>query len=299
MKLIYIIIAHGDPSLLVRLIDKLDSPESRFLIHVDKKTSKDVFIQYKHAFTTKANVIFLPRIRVYWGDFSIVQVEFNAMEFVRKNDFDYDYAILLSGSHYPIKRKETIDQFFQNNKGSIFLEHRSLPTDFSHPWALEEGGMGRVLYWHFTRYFWLEKMIFWHFRLFLEKNGLGMLLKRKYEFDLKLYGHSQWWCLDKAAIEYVSDFVNKNPKFINFFKFTHIPDEMLIQTILMNSGHKDRIINDNLTFVRWPTQVGIKSPCVLSRDDLKNLMQSHKLFARKFDYHGGQALLDGIDRVCQ
>ena len=297
MKLIYIIITHGDPVVLLRLISKLDAPESRFLIHVDKKTKADVFLQYEQVLNSKPNVIFLPRIPVYWGDFSIMQAEFNAMAFIREKGFEYDYAILLSGAHYPIKKKESITEYFQKNMGKIFLEYRALPTDSTHPWTIEEGGLGRVLYWHITRYFWLEKMIFWRLRPILKRFGLDGLLKRKYKFDLKLYGHSQWWCLDKVAVDYILDFVDKNNDFISFFKFTHVPDEMLIQTILLNSPHKDRIINDNLVYVKWPLKVGMKSPCILSRNDISLLVQSEKLFARKFDYNSDQGLFDEIDNI--
>jgi len=293
MKLIYIIITHGDPSLTLRLIDRLDSSENRFLVHVDKKTKDDIFLRYQQALDNRPNVVLIPRIPVYWGDFSIIQVEFSAMRFIQDSAFEYDYVILLSGAHYPIKKKEAINEYFQKNKGNIFLEYRTLPTDSTHPWAIEKGGMARILYWHMMRFYWVDARL--HY--VLNKLGLDWILKRKYEFDLKLYGHSQWWCLDKQAVDYILEFVNKNKEFISFFKYSKVPDEMLLQTILLNSPHGPRVINDNLVYLKWPARVGVKSPCILSRDDIPALAQTEKLFARKFDFKADPALFDQIDRV--
>jgi len=299
MKLIYIIIAHGEPSLALRMIDKLDGPENRFLIHVDKKTKQDIFLRYKQALENRPNVVFIPRIPVYWGDFSIMQVEFNAMALIRRNGYEYDFAILLSGAHYPIKTKEKISEYFQNKKGSIFLEYRALPTDSSHTWSIEDGGMRRILYWHITRHLWLETFIYRFIFPVLKKLMLESLLKRKYKLGLKPYGHSQWWCLDKAAIDYILDFADKNKEIISFFKHSHVPDEMMIQIILLNSPHKDRVINDNLVHIKWPAQAGSKSPCILSCNDISTLVRSDKLFARKFDQKADPGLFDEIDRKIQ
>jgi len=299
MKIIYIIITHGEPSHFFRLIEKLDGPDNRFIVHVDQKTKDDIFLRYKQVLNNRSNIMFIPRIPVYWGDFSIIEVEFNAMTFIRENGFEYDYAILISGAHYPIKSKEAINEYLCKNKGSLFLEHNALPTGPTHPWTVEEGGMNRILYWHFMQHPLLEYLIFWRLLPILKRLRLNGFLKRKYKFDLKLFGGSQWWCLDKAAIDYILNFVEKNKELISFFKFSKIPDEMLIQIILMNSPHKDRIINENLVYLRWPSRIGEPSPCLVSLDELSTLAQSNKLFARKFDDTSDQRLFDEIDRVCK
>ncbi len=296
MKFIYIIIAHEEPALVSRMVQRLDGPESRFLIHVDKKTKPDIFRRYQEAFKGKTNVELLARMEVYWGDFSIVQVELNAMAFIREKNFDFDYVLLLSGTHYPIKSKQAIQEYFEKNKGHLFLEYWKLPTSMHH-WDMEEGGMGRLCYWHLMRLPFLEHLMYWRLRPFLKKIGLNGIIQRRYVFDLQPYGGWQWWCLDKEAVEYILEFVSTHQKFVSFFRFTLVPDETFIHTVLLNSSQKDRIINDNLVYSRWPSEK-FPHPCPLSRQELGLMAGSEKLFARKLDYAADPGFFDAIDHAC-
>ncbi len=54
------------------------------------------------------NIRFTKRQNVYWGDFNIVRAMLNCIETLAESEFDYDYAISLSGQDYPLKSPEEI-----------------------------------------------------------------------------------------------------------------------------------------------------------------------------------------------
>jgi hypothetical protein len=85
---------------------------------------------------------------------------------------------------------------------------------------------------------------------------------------------------------------------VNFFRWVDVPDELFFQTILMNSSLKERIINDDLRYIAWK-DLESGSPAILKLDDFDQMMQSPKLFARKFDMTVDAEVLDLIDRALE
>lgn len=112
---------------------------------------------------------------------------------------------------------------------------------------------------------------------------------------LKPCGGSQWWCLSREALEYLSGFLDNNPKVLRFFKGVPIPDEMSFQTLLHSSPFQQAVVSDDLHYVDFdrpnPTY-----PRILDKTDVDRLRASAKLFARKFDIARGAGIFDLIDR---
>ena len=57
---------------------------------------------------------------------------------------------------------------------------------------------------------------------------------------------------------------------------------------------KDTVLNDNLRYIDW-SKKGVPLPTILTVEDADNLLNSSKLFARKFDIESNEAILDLID----
>jgi hypothetical protein len=75
--------------------------------------------------------------------------------------------------------------------------------------------------------------------------------------------------------------VGDHPEFVSFFRRVFIPDERFFQTILVNSELRNRILNDDLRYMRWTADGA--GPEVLRVDDFDGLRDTDSLFARKFD----------------
>jgi hypothetical protein len=95
------------------------------------------------------------------------------------------------------------------------------------------------------------------------------------------------------CVSYVHDWVGAHPEYVRFFQRVHVPDEMFFQSIVMNSPFRDRVAPDDLRYIDW--RADSDSPAVLTSADFDRLMESGKLFARKFDPTLDREVLDRID----
>jgi hypothetical protein len=95
------------------------------------------------------------------------------------------------------------------------------------------------------------------------------------------------------AVSFVHHYVRDHPEFASVFRRVFIPDELFFQTILVNSELRNRIVNDDLRYIRW-TATG-SGPEVLLVDDFDRLRDTESLFARKFDQGADGRVLDLIE----
>jgi len=300
MKIAYIILAHKYPEQLARLVRQLNSDDVSFFIHIDKKTRRAIYQQVVDQFKEFENVFFIKRQRSRWGSFECVKATLEGIKAVVETEVDFDYVIHLSGQDYPIKSREQIERFLEENKGKEFLEYFPLPCS---KW--KTGGLRRLEYWHFS---WNkidisipEKREF--------KSRIATILysllilplptRPKFPEEFPLYGGSFFWCLTGKCIKWIDTFVNQNPNFVNRFKYTYIPDEEFYQTLLMSSPFRNKIISDDLKYKEWGNDVNASHPKILEKTDFQKLKESKSLFARKFDATVDTDVLDMIDALSE
>ncbi len=96
----YLIMAHNEFHMLKKLLTELDDERNDIYIHIDKKT-KYVDESVIASWVKKSGVIFIPRMRIYWGHISIVKCELNLLRAAVKGN--YHYYHLLSGVDFPLK----------------------------------------------------------------------------------------------------------------------------------------------------------------------------------------------------
>lgn len=276
MRLAHLILVHNNPQQLERLILRLSSKSSDVYIHIDKKAESKFF---KHLMSLP-NVYFIKKtISVGWGDYSMVQATVNSMQEIITTNKDYSHINLLSAQDYPLKRLTIIENYLFQNNNKSFIEYKSIDEDW-----LE--GKNR-----FTSYF-IRGIEFWG-RWRLEHLLNYILPIRKIPNNLKPYGYSQWITITPTCAEYVINYLKQYPKVRRFFKMSFGADETLIHTILLNSEHKNSIVNDNLRYIEFNRKED--HPKVLTINDADKLMESGKFFARKFSKAIDFQVLDYID----
>jgi len=278
MKLAYLILVHNQPEQLKRLVDRLSAPGVHFYIHVDRKADIKKFIpvlELKQVFYVRK------REKVHWGAYSIVQATINGFEEIIKADIDYDYITLLSGQDYPLKSNEKIQEFFKLNPGKAFMEFYSVEDVWKE-------AIPRLQHYYLTNYPFsgstkIEKLIN---RFFPNRRP-----PKGYIF----VGRSQWFSITLEQAKYITNFLKAHQKIKRFLQFTWGSDEFVLQTILFNSRFKDQMVNDNLRFIDWSE--GKASPKTFTIADADELLQTEKLFARKFNQSIDSAILDFLDRA--
>lgn len=274
VRIAYIISAYRYPHLLVRLVRRLHTPHTSFVIHVDKKSAETVHRCIKEGLVGMPAVHFLDSHVCYWGGFGHVRATLKAIEHIVVRKIPCDFAVLLTGQDYPVKSNADIGAFFATNQSVGFINYYPLPKE---DWEL--GGVERVRSWHFRPFG-------WHIRI----PG-----KRSVPNGLQPYGGSSYWCLPRCCVAYIYKFIKQHPGFVRFFEHVDVPDELFFQTILLNSPEREHIVNDNLRYIQWKDE-SAAGPSVLTTADFEELVHSSKLFARKFDATVDEEILDMIDK---
>ncbi|BAZ68438.1 MAG: beta-1,6-N-acetylglucosaminyltransferase [Pelatocladus maniniholoensis HA4357-MV3] len=297
MKIAYIILAHKYPKQLLRLINRLNTDDVSFFIHIDKKADSQFFHQLVTQLQDLPNVYFLKRYDSAWGSFNIVRATLEGIKLIAEASNDFDHIVNLSGQDYLIKSNEQIQFFFEANKGKEFLEYFPLPCS---KWR--GGGFRRVEYWHIRwkdEYLCLpeERKFKSPLNSFLYSLLIPVLFKkRKLDKYFPLYGGSQFWCLTGECVKWINDFVKQNRKFVNRFNYTFCTDEIFFQTLILNSPFKDKVVNEHLRYVEW-SNINDYHPKILTRKDFEKIKQSKKIFARKFDMTRDEDILNMIDKI--
>ncbi len=277
MKIAHLILTHANPLQLKRLIQRLAHTDADFYIHVDLKTDINPFLSI-----SSENIKFIEkRIGVHWGAYSIVQATVNSFEEILKADKKYDYINLLSGQDYPLKSTVAIHQFFENNPGKAFMHTLSVANEW-------QEAIPRLTKYHLSNYHFAGKHA-------VEKWLNILLPSRKMPNNLVPVGRSQWFTITAEHAQYIVTYLHENKNVRRFFELTWGSDEIVFQTILFNSIYQKDMVNDNLRYIDWSE--GKASPKTFTIVDLPILLNSGKLFARKFNESVDVAILDEFDKL--
>ena len=269
----YVLLVHRAPGQVARLVRRLNAPGVRFIIHVDPTSDIQKLLIDS---LPLENVEFLPRRRARWASFGLVAIALDGLR--RALNHDVDHVVLLSGQDYPIKPAAQISRILESLGDRSLLYYRRFPNP---DWPDERGGFGRIDH----HYLWTSS----RFARAVPRVRTGP------PHGLTPYGGRQWWALSRCAAEWVLDEVDRRPAITRYFRTTLVPDELLFQTLLLNSAFADRIVNQAVTFADWSDR-GERKPAVLRATDVLPLHSKPHLFARKFDEERFPGVLDLIDR---
>ena len=281
MRLAHFILAHKNPHQLERLVKRLMHADADIYIHLDAKTDIAPYADI----ASLPNVFFTePRKPVGWADFTCIPVCLDAFDDILNTGKTYSHINLLSGQDYPLKSAEEIQAFLFQHPDKTFMRYRDIYKD----WPVT---ISRLEKYHFGVYkFPLKYRLQW-----LVTKFPWFFPKKRLPNNLTAYGRSQWFAIDPVCARYAIDYMRENPNVFRFFKMTWGCDEIVFQTILINSHLKDRVINDHLRYIRFKR--GNANPDILTMDDAKILVDSGKFYARKFDTEKDEKILDYLDDI--
>ncbi|GAA0560848.1 beta-1,6-N-acetylglucosaminyltransferase [Chitinophaga japonensis] len=276
-KIAFIILAHKHPVQLHRLLQRLAHPGIDCYVHVDAKCD---LAAWQQALALPQVYTVQQRVKVTWAGWSILQATLNGMQAVLDSGEDYAYVTLLSAQDYLLKPAAFIYDYLcaRENSGRQFL---NVISD-----AALAPMMSKMNHYHFVEYNFPGKYKFGNLLT-------AVMPKRRPPLGYKLYCGSAWWTLTPDCVAYCLQFERQHPALRRYFRFTWGSDEFLLQTILMNSHYREQVTMDNLHYIDWAE--GLEHPKTFGPEDLQTLLQSGKLFARKFDM-GKVEVMDKIDQ---
>lgn len=287
----YLLLAHGNPAHLQRLIARLRSDGTAFFIHVDQKADG-------HAFThlASADVTLVPApVAVHWGDFSQVEAILLLMKTALAAG-PFTRLVLLSGVDYPLWPTASINAFFAAQPDAEYINLVPMPC------AAAGKPLARL------NMYTLRPTLSPLHRLVLRVLLKARIMPRQRDHaralgSLTPYGGSTWWALTRGACTYLVDYVARNPRLVRFFEGTQYADETFLHTILGNSPFMANV-RRNLTYTDW--SAGGASPAPMAARHV-DYFRSHTqfpaddvygsgpmIFARKFS-DSDAALLQAMD----
>jgi hypothetical protein len=271
-----LILAHKNHKQLVDLVNHLKTNFSLY-IHIDQKSRFE--IKYEK------NVYPIKKFKVYWGSYNQILATRELMKVSASKN--YDRYLLISGQDLPIMSNQDIIKYFTGNT-NIYLRGERLPAPF---WReLPQGGLDRMKYYYINYH--NNKLLNISSRLInYTIHRFQDIFKYYRKIPNDLYGGSTWFNLTHEAIIICLEKMY-DEKYLNIFKYTRCADEIIIQSILYNSKLSSSIINDNLRYTDWAK--GGNNPKVLTLGDFDKIVNSGKLFARKFDFKIDSKVIEKI-----
>jgi len=276
MRIDYLIRAHTAPEQLARLVGRLNEGDVRFYVHVNQLTDDETFAAMQAGLAGRENVVWVPRVKCYWGGFSLLRATLVGIESILASGDLPDHAVLLSGQDYPLRPPTEIERYFAARNGRNLLNHFRLPAP---EWAGEGGGLNRLRYPHFERARYKTRL-------------LRLPVPRRLPEGLEPYGGMAFWALTGETLAWLMRFLGERPEVLRFFRRTKMPDELFFQTVLLSSL-AETVDNELLHYLDWSS--GSAHPATLTVADLPKLRASGRLFARKFDASVDSEILDLLD----
>ena len=325
MHLNYIILAHKNPAQITRMIRRLDCPEARFYINIDAPVE---LAPFQAALADNPRCVFLTgpqRLNTMWGHVNAVKAALVGIARIIA-DQRSGYTILMSGQDYPLKPTGYIQQFYQANYGTNFIECFPLPVtpqtapsihgglareSWIHPEYGSNGGMNRLNHYTFflstkrednvsippifSRDFLSGRKMRYALGLLRRQPAMfGRLLsKRKFPKELTPHAGSQWWALPHETVVFLDKYVKEQPYFLEFNDFTLLSDEIFFQTVVANNFTN---IAPPVTYVNFTRPTG-PWPATFVAADIRELAASPCLYARKFDQDQDSQIFDELDQL--
>jgi hypothetical protein len=286
MKHGLIVLAHGNIPDLVDVLAQF-GPDCVAYVHLDRKvriSGEDIRLLKE-----QPSVRFVSRRHaVNWGGLNIVKA---ILLLVREavKDPEVGYLHMITGTDRIIVKPSAFKAFFARNAGTEYLLHFPLPTPY---WP--NGGLDRLARFDPIDLFNVRSARGKRSRNFLLHVQQRLGLERRIPADLPpLYGGSMSWSLTRELLLHVLAELDRKPAFLRRLAFTYCPDEIALQTLIMNSPFAARVENNNLRYIDW-TRKKNPQPYVLDLSNWEAMIGSGMLFARKIDRPFSDGLIERL-----
>lgn len=267
MKHAYLIIAHKSKKLLYKLVEALDDSRNDIFIHLDKKADFDI----ADLSTSRSQLFLLPqRIDARWGDYSLVNVELELLQFAH-NNYRYAYYHIISGVDYPLKSQDYIHDFCDMHQGVQYIGFAEHATKEEIRWRSQH-------FFLFSRDFKSSNKIKQLIRAIFARLQTIVGYRR---FNLVVKKGCQWCSITDDFVVYI---LEKTKCIKKHFNHTYCPDEMFIQTMCWHSAFIKSIFTIADEFEGCMRYIVWEDGIIQNIDNIDSeiLVNSNRWFGRKF-----------------
>lgn len=283
LKQAVLITAYRNLQSLRRLISCFDE-DFDFFIHIDRKCKEE------SPTFARDGVYIVSKYNIQWGSEKHLWAIIDLFKRACLGGH-YAYYHLITASDYPTKPLCEFKSFFSEQNDKIYVDYHQLPWE---NWV-GEGGLERI------KYYWLGNQ--WLDSRTNKMRLMKLLLKiqRKVRFSRNISFYPQWY----GGLSYFSVphdaalAIAKMPwsKVKRMTRFTHIAEEIYLQTVLVNTFPSERLVNNPLRYTVW--QGSASGPELLTEKNYDDIIQSDAFFARKVEEPVSGPLMKQLDAYCK
>jgi len=302
MKIAYGISVYKDPVHLARLVRTLFTKNTYFFIHVDSKVDATPF---EDALRNIPSVRFVKeRYNIFWGGWNQVKYQLLFLKEMLNSPEHISRLFVITGQDYPLWSNQRIFFESQNYPKKIWMKGLNLTKlkGFSH--------MKRFLSIpHYFRDTDFHNDTIRHYITGIQRELFLRLLpnvRKPYVYIdgiiCDIWQSSGYFSCNREVAMYILSVFKRNPKMVNYFKHSFVPEEIAIPTIIFNSKYKD-----NAMVSAKSEYEGLSSLATLHQffyykeiktytyRDYNELISSDKMFCRKVVTGLSDSLMDMID----
>ncbi|GAB1866064.1 protein xylosyltransferase [Camponotus japonicus] len=294
VRIAYLLTVNGRASRQVkRLISILYHPSHLFYIHVDARQDYLYREMLELERLCKLNNIKVARgegLRhaSIWGGASLLTTFLKSAQQMLAYEQHWDFLVNLSESDFPLKNNSQLTEFLSWNKNMNFAKSHGREVQR----FISKQGLDKT---------------------FIECEArMWRIGDRKLPDGIQIDGGSDWFALSRDFVEYVA---SPNPDLLvndllKLFKYTLLPAESFLHTVLRNSRFCNTYVDNNLHMTNWKRKLGCKCQykavvdwCGCSPNDFKledysrlqNTENRNIFFARKFEPVIDHRIIDRVE----
>lgn len=239
-----------------------------------------------------------------YGDISHVRRYLATAKWLTTEGIDYDWLSNLTGQDYPVQPLGKVETSLEETAADGFIQYFNVFATESR-WGLKQS---------VTRYGYsfrrlaltaaqgrrarplavINRLQPW-LRFVPAYGAVGTRTSMPFDNRQLCYGGSYFCTLSADCVSYVVQYFHSHPEWFRYLSGTLAPEEIFLQTILVNS-HEFRLINDCKRYFDFRGGRA-NHPRTLTLDDVDRVRLSGAFFARKFSLDVSIEALNELDRL--
>lgn len=286
MRFAYLIMAHHRFDVLKLLLNDLDDVRNDIYLHIDSESEAD--IDSIKACVTVSRLVCIRRRRVYWGDVSQIECVIDLLK-ASVSDGYHDYYHFLAGVELPVPSQDAIHRFFEAHQGKEFIgfDTANGPEQY----------LDRVMYRHYFRKYerrynrYTKRLLLLGERLLARQIQKGKNRIRGHE-DYYRKGDAKWSVTHDLALHFIARYPEMKP----VYRWSYCGDELFFQTEVYHSRFYENVYNKEDEFASSMRYAVWTGQGRLTMQDVVTLIQSGRLFARKFESEDAAKIFEEVAR---
>lgn len=270
----FLIGLYQNPDYAATLVESLRGERSNIYVHINPLYLHD-FKDFMARYSMDNDVQVIHTQPTKWGGYSLLRQILDLLRLAMQDESN-GYFHMLTGQDILIKPLTELYQFFDANSERNYLSYGK--DQMLNPQKGYLLGLNRSQYYHlFDLINYRGNMFHRQVEKYFVKAQQLFHIKRKWPFP-NYYQGSGWFSLNRMAVTEIMEWLQANHKVV---EYTFAPDEVIFQSILLNSKTDYHVINDNLRLILWNNQGEVGSPVILTEQHFAQIKSSHCFFARK------------------